>query len=122
MGIPGIAIEATSGARPRSQAIMTFRRGRRSARPERATPPSARGDQTRHIGNRRQQWRSRPVEYEQRQRHPRQLVAGDRQDLGEPQGTELPHREDLAKGRLRGCRGRSGYTRRIGLAASWLRG
>ena len=40
IGTPGIAIMATSSARPRSQTIMTLRRGHRSARPARVIPPT----------------------------------------------------------------------------------
>ena len=37
--MPGIAMISTSRQRIRSQAIMTWRRGSRSARPPIATPP-----------------------------------------------------------------------------------
>ena len=39
VGMPGSAITATSSARLRSQAIITCRRGRRSAMPDSSRPP-----------------------------------------------------------------------------------
>ena len=39
VGMPGTAISAASGARARSQTIMTLRRGQRSARPDSSSPP-----------------------------------------------------------------------------------
>ena len=39
-GIPGSAMTATISARIRSQAIITCRRGRRSAMPDRSSPPA----------------------------------------------------------------------------------
>ena len=39
-GTPGMAMISTSTIRDRSQAIMTSRRGSRSARPDRTSPPT----------------------------------------------------------------------------------
>ena len=46
----------------------------------------------------RQQRRFRPVVHQQRQRDEGKAVAPDRQDLRCPQGSELTHREHVAKG------------------------
>lgn len=42
-GMPGSAMTATSAARPRSEAIITARRGRRSASPDSTAPPMKTG-------------------------------------------------------------------------------
>ena len=56
------------------------------------------GQGSRRVGDRGEQRRPGPVVDQERQGYESQAVAACREDLGEPEGSELANREDIAKG------------------------